>query len=184
MFVARGSFLGNHNYEVTRRFDGAMSTARAEGLTAKLLAEDPVGFMGPLAAEKIKDPVEREGEFLRRRVAPERCSRLGGVFIFADSDSCARASALYGWGLESVRHGRAYGECNAYDMQIVSAIRMPGLDASTRTALWESYWTGAPGEDVDGWDALLPHSYRAPLWEWVVDGYVQFDSEDQSPFRL
>lgn len=183
-FVRRDFGLSAHNYEFTRRFVGALAVGRAEGHPVTLLPEDENGFMAPFAVAKAGDSVEREGELIRRTLAPDKCSRLGGVFVFADRDSCERASHLYGWDLSTVRQGRAYGAWAAYDMQIVSALRMAGLSASTRMELWQHYWRGEPGASYPSWDDLLidaaPH--REPLWEWLVDGYVEFEANDRSPF--
>lgn len=183
VFVRQDFILSEHNYRFTRRFVGALVAGRAEGLQVMLLPEDQPGFVGPFAAAKFNDFLEREGELIRRDEASGRCSRLGGVFVFADLDTCRRASLLYEWDVATVRRGRAYGTWNAYDMQIISVLRMPGLPPSTRRALWRHYWTGAPGVMLQEWDDLLAGipDHRDPLWEWMVDGYVQFEAEDRSP---
>lgn len=184
VFVRTGFFLAEHNYKLTRRFVGALAGGRAEGLPVMLLPEDEPGFVSPFAAAKFSDPVEREGELIRRDAAPGQCSRLGGVFVFTDLDSCRRASSLYDWDEATVRKGRAYGTWSSYDMQVISVLRMPGLSSSTRQALWRHYWTNEPGMAFEGWDDLLTGSpdHRGPLWEWMVDGVVQFEPEDRAPF--
>lgn len=154
-FVREVFFLSEHNYRCTRRFVGALVAGRAERLPVMLLPDDEPGLVAPFAAAKFDDPVEREGELIRRDEAPNRCSRLGGVFTFVNLDTCRRASSLYGWDLATVRQGRAYGTWSAYDMQIISALRMPGLPSSTRSALWRHYWKGAPGVTFQRWYDLL-----------------------------
>lgn len=142
VFVRTGFFLAEHNYRVTRRFVGALAGGRADGLPVMLLPKDEPGSLSSFAVAKFDDPVEREGEVIRRGVAASQCSRLGGVFVFRDLGSWRRASSLYGWDVATVRKGRAYGSRDAYDMQVISALRMPGLSLSTRRALWRHYWAG------------------------------------------
>jgi len=183
VFVRTGFFLADHNYRFTRRFVCALAGGGAEGLPVTLLPEDEPGFLSPFAAAKFNDPIEREGELIRRDAAAGQCSRLGGVFVFAEIGSCRRASALYGWDVATLREGRAYGTWSAYDMQVISVLRMPGLQSSMRQALWSHYWAGEPGLAFEGWDDLLAVSpdHREPLWEWMVDGFVQFEPEDRTP---
>jgi hypothetical protein len=180
VFVRADFFMAAHNYSVTRRFVGA----GFGGVPVMLLAEDEPGAISPFAMAKLDDRIEREGELIRRGVAANHCSRLGGVFVFAELGSCQRASDLYGWDLMTVRAGRAFGAWRAYDMQIVSVLRSQGLPVDTRHALWRHYWAGEPGSAFEDWGDLLFESpnHREPLWEWLVDGFVHFEPDDRSPF--
>lgn len=182
MFVRQGFPLAEHNYMLTRRFVGAQVAGRS-GVPVMLLHDDEPGAISPFAAAKFGDPVEREGELIRRDIAPNVCSRLGGVFAFGDVDTCLRASTLYGWDLGTVRLGRAHGSWRAYDMQIVSLLQRPDLPELTRRALWHHYWSGQPGQSFDRWEQLMTGSpaYSDPVWERLIDGYVQFEQEDRSP---
>ena len=57
----------------------------------------------------------------------------------------------------------------------IAALGTPGLPKSTRDALWQHYWRGEPGSSFHGWGDLLIEAglHQEPLWEWMVDGYVE-----------
>jgi hypothetical protein len=182
VFVRRGNVVAEHNYAVTRRFVGSQ-LAGLSGAPVMLLHDDEPGAISPFAMSKFGDPLEREGELIRREIDRSTCSRLGGVFVFRDIDSCLRASSLYGWDAGTVRHGEAFGHWRRYDMQIISALQDTSLAHDRRRDLWSHYWAGQAGSSFPDWNALIGGevSHHDPLWEWLVDGYVHFDVEDASP---
>jgi hypothetical protein len=188
VFVIPGSAFQqigfNHNYRFTRRFNSPSSG----GLNAMLLPDDPVrGAVSPFAygiwtGDPGRFAMEREAELVRRHAAPERISRLDGVFFFADPESCQRVSHQWGWNLSTVRRGRAHGKADRYDMVVSSALmppsRVAGHDARER--LWRHYFSGLPGAE----HADLPDDQRGapPIWEYLISGYIEFEVDDSSPF--
>lgn len=185
VFVRRDGISG-HNYDLGRQFTGAQASARAARVPAMLLPDDPPGLLSPFAVAHGSDPGEREGELIRRELRPNRCSRLGGVFAFADPQACLDASLRFQWDLAEVRGGTATGSIFRLDMMISSLLLDPiiALPVDLRRRLWALYREGGNIFSTDAWHPYVNDPIRpvAPLWEYLIDGTVHFDRDDRSPF--
>jgi hypothetical protein len=193
IFVDRANPIALMNLQITGQFTSPVYAALDESdFRERYERGDPdflpfvpnaavsTGFMSPFTAGVISDyMVEYDAELARRAHHPSAPSRLTGIYAFETQDACEEAHRRYGWNLAEVvefRVKHALRSCRV-NMEIVSlarhAYRTSMLDAATKDALWQAYWSGADGCELD----LPTPDCRGrrlvevdALWELLIDG--------------